>query len=433
MAETEGLRMIVEKELDYVAFLDPSTNRVKAAAAAVERLEALNPQIWAYFASLEFQGNQIIDVLVDTGSAGMGVPVQAPSNWSAAETTPFVSLDLGKARAETVLCRDPRCRGACDAPGKDHFCSPKGGSCRTAADGTDVCTFAWLYGDGSSASGTLVTSRIGMAGLEVQSTYGAIDTASNNFYEAPHGGGIMGLSFGGYTLCDAEYSCFPPLFDSFVEQLKIPNKFAICHDGMNGGEMILGGGNTNMYDGELKRAPMQAPFGFYSVGIENVTLGGTQILPPGNTQGTRLRGGSYLENGKVSAVVDTGNSALYMPEPIFNNFRSGLLTALSKWPELSDKDKNLFTGYAVYIPPEILSELPPLALTLEGGAVLSMPAEQYTVEFRIPEAPVPIRALKIIKSNRFVLGQTVLSRSYLEIDRDGKTVGFAPSKPGCPA
>ncbi len=55
------------------------------------------------------------------------------------------------------------------------------------------------------------------------------------------------------------------------------------------------------------------------------------------------------------------------------------------------------------------------------------------MEFKIPEAPVPIRALKILKSNRFVLGQTVLSRTYLEIDRDAKTVGFAPSKPGCPA
>jgi len=42
-----------------VAYVDPSTNRVKAAAASIERLEALNPQIWAYFASLEFEGNQV--------------------------------------------------------------------------------------------------------------------------------------------------------------------------------------------------------------------------------------------------------------------------------------------------------------------------------------------------------------------------------------
>lgn len=31
------------------------------------------------------------------------------------------------------------------------------------------------------------------------------------------------------------------------------------------------------------------------------------------------------------------------------------------------------------------------------------------------QAPVPIRALKVLKSNRFVLGQTVLSRQYIEV------------------
>lgn len=53
---------------------------------------------------------QVIDVLVDTGSAGMGVPIQMPANWTASEEAPFVSLDLQKAGAETVLCKDPRCR-----------------------------------------------------------------------------------------------------------------------------------------------------------------------------------------------------------------------------------------------------------------------------------------------------------------------------------
>lgn len=30
----------------------------------------------------------------------------------------------------------------------------------TTPEGQDVCTFAWLYGDGSSASGVLLTSKV---------------------------------------------------------------------------------------------------------------------------------------------------------------------------------------------------------------------------------------------------------------------------------
>lgn len=48
-----------------------------------------------------------MDVLVDTGSAGMGVPVSKPANW----TEPgFVTLDAKAAGAEVVQCQDPRCR-----------------------------------------------------------------------------------------------------------------------------------------------------------------------------------------------------------------------------------------------------------------------------------------------------------------------------------
>lgn len=46
--------------------------------------------------------------------------------------------------------------------------------------------------------------------------------------------GIMGMSFGNYALCDAEFSCFPPLFDDVVSQLGLANKYA-CVSGASGG------------------------------------------------------------------------------------------------------------------------------------------------------------------------------------------------------
>ncbi len=38
---------------------------------------------------------------------------------------------------------------------------------------------------------------------------------------------------------------------------------------------------------------------------------------------------------------------------------------------------------------------------------------------------MPLRALKIVRGGRFVLGQTALNHVYFEIDRRSKTIGFA--------
>jgi hypothetical protein len=40
----------------------------------------------------------------------------------------------------------------------------------------------------------------------------------------PRGGGIMGLAFGGYSLCPAEFTCFPPVIDDLIQQKAMDNK-----------------------------------------------------------------------------------------------------------------------------------------------------------------------------------------------------------------
>ncbi len=41
-------------------------------------------------------------------------------------------------------------------------------------------------------------------------------------------------------------------------------------------------------------------------------------------------------------------------EPIYNAFKAGVMRALAQWPELADPQRNMFTGYAVFIPDEVL-------------------------------------------------------------------------------
>lgn len=62
--------------------------------------------------------------------------------------------------------------------------------------------------------------------------------------------------------------------------------------------------------------------------------------------------------------------------------------------------------------------------TLLFSLPLSLPPLIYQ-EFRVPEVDVPLRALKIVRGGRFVLGQTALNHAYIEIDRRSKSIGFA--------
>jgi hypothetical protein len=206
-------------------------------------------------------------------------------------------VDAEKAYAERIPCSDPRCRGSCDNPSGSHFCGPHGGSC-AHLDGMDVCTFAWLYGDGSSAAGVLLSAPIELGGLEANSTFGGIIRASDNFFEAPRGGGIMGLSFGDYALCDSEFSCFPPLLDDLVRQCQLRDMFAMCASG-DDGALILGGGDARFHEGEVVYAPLQPPFGFYWVDVKDVKLAGETLVNPATASfRQRLRQVGGRERGR---------------------------------------------------------------------------------------------------------------------------------------
>ncbi|GAB5034025.1 aspartyl protease [Nannochloropsis oceanica] len=411
-------------DLDAAGFL-------QGASVGIVTLQSLNPHLWAYFAPVLFLGDQIVDVLIDTGSAGLGVPIETPTNWTDKD---FQKIDPFKAAAERIPCSDPRCRGSCDNPSGSHFCGPHGGSC-ARIDGEDVCTFAWLYGDGSSAAGVLLSAPVELGGRQANSTFGGIIRASDNFFEAPRGGGIMGLSFGGYSLCDSEFSCFPPLLDDIVRQCHLDDKFTVCAHG-DDAVLILGGGDSRLYEGNVTYAPLQPPFGFYWVDVKDVQMAGETLVERSSPSFlSRLRQATTgrLSSASMTALVDTGNSAMYLPEQIFDNFKEQLQKILSPlpFPTLFDRQRSIFNGYAMYIAPELLAQMPPLVVMLDGGVNITIPSDQYTQEFRVPEVDVPLRALKIVRGGRFVLGQTALNHAYVEIDRSSKTIGFARSRPGC--
>jgi hypothetical protein len=358
------------------------------------------------------------------------VPVARPVNWT---EKPFQLLDRQKAGTQTLLCSDPRCRGECE-PGilrsKD-TCGPHGGTCTLLEGGVNACSFGWLYGDGSMATGVLLDGPMTLGGaVRFNATFGGIVNATDNFFEAPDGGGIMGLSFGNYSLCSKASSCFNPVLDSIVAQLNYADKFSICASRGNS-TLILGGGDDKLYTGPLQKVALQPPFDYYHVTIKSVTVDGK---PLGDRRHLRANGtaGAGGPSSVLTAIVDTGNPFLSLPEYMYYAFCKQIRESLKSVPQLVDGPESLFQGYARVIPPELLTQMPVLKLELDNGVVLTLTSQEYTQTLKVQDAGTELRGLGIIPAGRRVaIGQTVLHNRYVEYDRSSRTISIADAVPGC--
>ena len=294
------------------------------------------PFFYAYFAQLSFQG-QIIDVLIDTGSHDLLIPTTLCSDCAADVVSQ--RLDLGAAGAALVGCDDAACRGQCtpqllaeygfldQQDGAQAVCGLHGGVC---SEPGGRCLFLDYYADRSHASGVLVTSEtVGFAGMAVKNvTFGAIDSASDSFFEAPQGGGIMGMAFRtreGEAQC-WDTPCFEPLLDVLVAQEKaagggggMKDSFAVYgHPSapiMFVGESSVGPEAKGYYEGELAYVPLQQPYGLYLVEV-----GGMSFL---DGQEKKEGAESFLPGvGPGIGVVDTGATGMFFPVDVFERLKA---------------------------------------------------------------------------------------------------------------
>lgn len=352
-------------------------------------------------------------------------------------------------------CGDPRCRGICAAnnTAPSEKCSPHGGYC-SVYDDVDYCSFIWRFSDGSNASGIIMSSEVELGGLNASVQFGGIMNATVSFFEMPSGGGIMGLSFGNYSLCETQASCFPPIIDQLVDQHPhLENKFALCADGPSA-SLIVGRGDSKLTSSPIQYVELEEPHSFYYIHVVDVRVGDVSIMDgviaasspsPKLLRGIspaalsvareRRAGGHGLNSGdgtELRAMVDSGNSASVMPIKLYNN----LQTHLGRF--FVGNESKLFESRAVYLPSERLSTLPPISIILENDVTLTLSPKQYLLEIPAtmvtPGAPAPLYALMFYTMPHLdfmVLGQTLLSHMYIEVDRAAKKIGFAMPAPGC--
>ncbi|KAM6448309.1 beta-secretase 2 isoform 1-T1 [Liasis olivaceus] len=329
---------------------------------------------------------QKLNILVDTGSSNFAVAgasnTDLTSYFNAEKSSTYKSLDV----EVTVKYTQGSWTGIL---GTDVISMPKG------INGTYVINIATIF------------------------------QSENFFLKGVQWQGILGLA---YSALAKPSSSMETFFESIVNQAKIPNIFSlqmcgaslpVSGTGTNGGSLVLGGIEPNLYKGKIWYTPIKKEW-YYQVEILRFEVGG---------QNLNL---DCKEYNSDKAIVDSGTTLLRLPEKVFSavvgaiiqtsliqEFTSGFWsgTQLACWDK-SESPWTLFPKISIYLRDENSSQsfritiLPQLYIQ----PVLGIGQNLACYRFGISSS-----------SNALVIGATVMEGFYVIFDRAQKRVGFALS------
>lgn len=402
-----------------------------------------------YYLTLTF-GGQPVNVQIDTGSSTLAVPLTECVNCRRHDHR--LDLSTAKGTAGFIRCDSPACRpDTCHAFPPCTTCSKKTRACCSVV-APETCGFFLQYADTSGASGALVQADVGMAGLEVPIAFGGILRETTGF-ENTNVDGIFGLA---YPRLACNPSCVLPLFDTLVKTGKVSRDiFSLC-TARQGGTLVLGGSNPNMYHGKLEYVDMipRKNRMFYDVAVKGVRIGDDEVKIPDFSD----------------AIVDSGTTVLVLAPRSYvalrTHFQSkfcyvpGLCPGTSQYAKqikqggvrvikvedaqgeagrASDGTSWFTPGYCVNLDDDHVRMLPNITVVLKGGVELTLEPELYMLKYEHRSTfawrASVFRCLGITllpglehMGNNAILGNTVLQKYFVEYDRESSRIGFAIAK-----
>ncbi|KAI0567223.1 aspartyl protease [Gracilaria domingensis] len=387
-----------------------------------------------YYLTLLF-GGQPINVQIDTGSSTMAVPLLQCVNCHPDDHR----FDISSARgsAGLISCESQTCRpNSCRAMSQCTKCSSTQACCSSVVP--KACGFFLAYADESGAAGALAEAMVGIGGITVPLAFGTILRETNDF-EAENVDGIFGMA---YKALACNPTCVLPLFDTLVASGKVDRDiFSIC-TGTNGGTLVLGGSNPNLYKGQLQYVPMvhQGIKLFYGVNIQGMNVNGERLILPSFSKG----------------IVDSGTTVLVVTTSTYGKLRSYFQSNFCNVPGLCPGKANgysrqsweadvvhqddidmvrrhgnstertiaetwFYPGYCAQLSDEYIAMLPTLTIVLDNDVTLELDPETYMLRCL---GISPLDNLEQM-GNNVILGDTVLQKYYVEYDRENDRVGFA--------
>ena len=217
------------------------------------------------------------------------------------------------------------------------------------------------------------------------------------------------------------------VFALLVERNQAEDTFSLCLSATGGGSLLIGGNDQSQYRGPLQYIPTLN--GKYEIDMSDVLVDGQALNI------SRRFGPAILDQ----SMVDTGTTLVYATKKVFDLLTSVMLDQIcNPTIPLSDcrEDVGTFlTGAScMALTPVVLGFFPTLRFLLvdaETNTTLELPLSPTAYTFATTDGDVcfGVTTLGTEDDSRpgIILGDAVMTEYYVQFDRAGKRVGFAPS------
>ncbi|KAH8419312.1 hypothetical protein KR222_004528 [Zaprionus bogoriensis] len=253
--------------------------------------------------------------------------------------------------------------------------------------------FSIQYGTGS-LTGFLSTDTVTINGLAIQQqTFGEAISQPNGSFTGVNFDGILGMGYQSIAVDGVT----PPFYNLFAEGLIEEPTFAfyLAREGsaQQGGQLILGGVDEQLFSGNLTYVPVTEQ-GYWQFNLTSAVMGG------------------YVVCYECQAIADTGTSLLACPG--------------SSYTQLNE----LIGGQEIegdyYVDCSTVDSLPVLSLNI-GGTIFNLPASAYISTFTEDGTTYCMSSFTYINTDFWILGDVFLGQFYTQFDLGQNRVGFAPA------
>lgn len=262
-------------------------------------------------------------VIVDTGSTMGYVPCAFCGDRCGTHTNPPFDPN-GSSTAQYVPCRGATCATFCGSHGCGCQRSPDSGAGLLAPflPRARVCTYSRRYQEASSSAGVLLRDAVRVGSLRQDPFTFGCETEETGAIFRQRADGVLGLGDGPSSLMNQLHGGGT-----------IANAFAFCIGREGGGTLVLGAEGDAM---DVPPAPVASQRGgptpapatasllrhpdhpeFYTIGLRGMRIGGSLV----NVSPTTYSMG-------YGAVLDTGTTFAYFPDPAYRAFVQQMIAQL---------------------------------------------------------------------------------------------------------